>query len=332
MASKFIHEKLQSFRSWMTSSLLTSNDNQISGICWLLDLPPEIIQMFTDYLNVNDLISFSRTCRTFYTLINNDNFWMHRIHRQLPHSIAQLYTIDVYQPPEMIQTIDEPRHADFLHVRTDSDFDKLANSSATHYNDEVIERRHDKMYVSNEDFLKHVNYFQFKTPSHHSTIPFMKLVYFYLIDRKRRAAASMDVIHLDGNYLADRTDQDSLTGHIIQLRSVCWLELTGRFQQRIMPGKYEVSWRMKGRTGYVTLYGETEFLVVPSHGKLLIKKIEDNDFRNYVLQQGDRWFTMNMGEIIIYKPSIVWMAIRNWNNGNWKSGLSWDCIELRMIP
>jgi hypothetical protein len=142
----------------------------------------------------------------------------------------------------------------------------------------------------------------------------------------------MDVVHLNNYYLANSIDKDSLTGHIIQLRNVCWLEITGRFEQNIMPGKYEIIWRMKSHPGNVSMWGETEFIVVPSHGKMLINRVSDSDFRNYILEHTNRWFSITMGQIIIYEPSLVLMGIHNWNDGSWKSGISWDCIELKLIP
>jgi len=310
----------------------TVTTDEISGVCWILDLPPEILQMITDFLTVHDLISLSRTCRELHTLINDDSYWIHRIHSEFPRPIAQLYTFDLFQEPEHIQTNDEPRPSGFNHVRDNGEIDLLARNSATHYNDEAIERRHAKMYVSKEDFLSNVQYFQFTKPREDLEVPLMKLIYFYLIDRKRRAAVNMDVIHLNNSYLADSIDRDSLTGHIIQLRNVCWLEITGRFEQNIMPGKYEVIWRMKSHSNNALMWGETEFIVVPSHGKMLINRLRDSDFRNYILEHSNRWFSITMGQIIIYEPSLVLMGIRNWNDGSWKSGISWDCIELKLIP
>jgi len=332
MSTKDIRAALQSFISWISPSSDNVSTNNTPGICWILQLPPEILQTITEYLNVRDINSLSQTCQEFYTLINNDNFWIHRIRCQFAPSIAQLYTFDLFQKPESIQTEDEPRPSGFNHNRNECELDNLAIHSATHYNDEAIERRHAKMYVSKEDFLKNLQYFQFKKPANNLQIPLMKLIYFYLIDRKRKAVVDMNVIHRNDHYLVEQNDKDSLKGRIINLQQVCWLEITGSSEHNIMPGKYEVIWRMKGRGNDVRIWGETEFIVVPSHGKLLIYKISDDDFRTYALEHGNQWFSVNMGQIIIYEPSTVLMAIRNWNNGSWKSGISWDCIELKLVP
>ncbi|CAF2312670.1 unnamed protein product [Rotaria sp. Silwood2] len=314
--------------SWPFQS---SKDLSSNETCWLFCLPLEILQIITDFLSTSDINTLGQTCQTFYIFLNENNFWTYRIHRYFPQSVAQLYTIDLFHKPEIIQTHNEIRPSGFTHVRTNAEFDLLAINSATHYNDEAIEKRHVKMYVSKEDFLNQLEFYQFEKPNNYLEIPLMKLIYFYLIDRKRHAAVNMDVIHRNEYYLVEENDADSLTGRIIHLQSVCWLEITGRFEHKIMPGKYEVSWRMKCHQ-YSTIWGETEFIVVPQHGKLLNYKMSEDDFHNLVLQHEDRWSIVKMGQTIIYEPSIVLVAIRNWSNPNWKYGLSWDFIELTIVP
>ncbi|CAF2454004.1 unnamed protein product [Rotaria sp. Silwood2] len=332
MAKASIHNTFRSFMSWVSNSSDENSTDNTSKICWIFHLPPEILQTVTEYLNVRDIISLSKTCRSFHTLVNDNNFWIHRINCQFPQAIAKLYTLDIFEEPENILTNDEVRSSGFDHVRGNEELDLAAINSATHYNDEAIEKRHAKMYISKEVFLTKLQYFQFKKPKNSLKIPLMKLIYFYLIDRKRTSVVNMNVIHRNNHYLVELNDEDSLIGRIIRLQQVCWLEINGRFEHDIIPGKYEVIWRMKSHSHNVNMWGETEFTVVPLHGKMLIRKISENDFRNYVLEYGDHWFSINMGHIIIYELSTVFMGIRNWNNGNWKTGLSWDCIELKLIP
>jgi hypothetical protein len=324
-----IRKTFQFFTSWFSSDDIYADNT--SGLCRILMLPPEILQIITEYLSVHEVNSLSRTCRTFYTLINNDNFWIHRVRCHFSESIAKLYTYDLFQEPEYIETNDEIRPSGFDHVRNDGELDEAAINSATHYNDEAIERRCAKMYISKRNFLASMQYFQFNEPKNELEIPLMKLIYFYLIDRKRTAAVTLNVVHRGNSYLTEQFDRDSLTSRVIHLRSVCWLELTGRVQYNIMPGKYEVIWRMKVHPGEIRMPGETEFTVVPSHGKMLIYKISENDFRNYSLKYGNHWFIIKMGQIVIYELSTVLIAIRNWNDRNWKSGVSWDCIELKFV-
>jgi len=115
-------------------NILSSNDSS----CWFQRLPMEILQIITDFLKIKDVISLSQTCRNFYRFINDHNFWIHRIHCQFAPSIAQLYTFDLFQKPEIIETYNEIRPSGFTHVQTENELDRLAINSATHYNDEAI--------------------------------------------------------------------------------------------------------------------------------------------------------------------------------------------------
>ena len=299
---------------------------------WLCRLPSEVLQMITDHLKASDLVSLSQTCRSFYTFCNDDQLWFHRIRCQFPQTIAQLYTSGLYQKPEIIQTFNELRPSGFVHNQAGNELDLLAIHSATHYNDEAIERRQEKIYVSKEYFRNNVEFYQYDKPDHHLDIPLMKLIYFYLIDRKRYAAVDMNVVHHEFDDFITDNEVDSLTGLILRLENACRLEITGRFEYEIMPGKYEVSWRMKFDQLAVKIWGETEFIVVPQHGQLLDYRMSENDFHHLLSEHENRWFVRKMGQILIYEPSIVLVAIRNWNDTRAKSNLSWDCIELTLVP
>ena len=318
----------------MASLSIAADDDAIVelGPCWILDLPVEILQMMTEFLTLRDVISLSRTCHTFHALIDQDSFWTHRIRLQFPPAIAHLYTLELFQPADCIETVDELRPSGIANVRGDAEIDRAAIHSATHYNDAAVEQRREKMYVSKDDFASQVQYFQFKQPKPHLNIPLMKLVYFYLIDRKRAATVSLDVVHRNSQNLVERADGDSYTGRMIHLQSVCWLEITGRFERRLMPGRYEATWRIKSPNAHLYIAGETEFIVVATHGTLLIHRMSDQDFRDHVLSHGNRWFLVKMGQMTIYEPSTVHVAIRNWIDGSWKSGIAWDCIELTPRP
>jgi hypothetical protein len=283
-------------------------------------------------LKIRDILSLGQTCQSFYRFFNDDNFWIHRIRAQFPTSIAQLYIFDLFKKPEIIETYNEIRPSGFSHVQTGNELDHLAINSATHYNDEAIAKRNGKMYVSKEEFFNDLEFYQFNQPTDYSAVPFMKLIYFYLIDRKRSAAVEMNIIHRGLYDLIEDDDVDSLTGHIISLKNASWLEITGRLEHKIIPGKYEVSWRMKCNKLGTYMRGETEFIVVPQHGKLLDYRMSEDDFHTLTSKHEDRWFVIKMGEIIIYEPSIILVGIRNWNETNWKSNLSWDCIELTLVP
>ena len=312
-----------------------ADDNRLpssSAECPLVRLPPEILQIITDQLTTADLNTLGRTCRALCELMKDDKFWIQRIHDQFPPSIAQLYTLEMFREPETIGTHNEIRPSGFLHTRADDPLDLLAIESATHYKDEAVGKRRAKMFVSKEEFVQEVDFYQFTKPEQTIDVPLMKLVYFYLIDRKRCATVDMDVTHRNDQYLVEEEDADSLVGRIIHLERVCWLSISGRLEKKLMPGNYEVSWRLRERDNRVNLFGITEFIAVPQYGKSLIYQMTLDDFRSLRLEHGNSWFTVRMGSIVIYEPSTVLVAVRNWLNGNWKTGVSWDCIEFALIP
>jgi len=59
----------------------------------------------------------------------------------------------------------------------------------------------------------------------------------------------MNIVHDNFRDLIEENDRDSLTGHVLSLQYAHRLEITGRFEHKIMlPGKYEVSWRMNSES------------------------------------------------------------------------------------
>ncbi len=98
-------------------------------------------------------------------------------------------------------------------------------------------------------FLNSVEFCQFNKSKNYSDILFMRLIYFYLIDCKRYAVVNMNIVHDNFRDLIEENDRDSLNGHVLSLKYAHWLEITGRFEHKIMlPGKYEVSWRMNSES------------------------------------------------------------------------------------
>jgi F-box domain len=186
-------------------------DNHTPAVCLILELPIEILGIIADNLNLRDLLAWSRTCRTLHSLINDDHYWMHRIRRQYPTALARFYTWDLFQEYQQQETIDDIRPSGFEHVRVDGTIDQAAIQCATHYNDDAIDKRQAKMYVSKEEFLRKLQYFQYKMPVQHKNIPLMKFVYFYLIDRKRSAAVDMDVIHRNNHFLVETSNRNRIT-------------------------------------------------------------------------------------------------------------------------
>ena len=307
-----------------------SVDSSFTGRCSLVSLPLEILQMITGYLHATDLHALCRTCRALHDIIDQNSFWMHHVRSVFSASIAQFYLYDLFKTSELVPSYDRICPSGFHHTVADRELDRLAIQCATHYNDEAVEKRQERMFVAQGAFADRVEFYQYRKPVNGEEIPLAKLIYFYLRDRKRCAAVDMHVIHRNGDFLVEEEDVDSFKGRVIHLRSACWLEITGHFEHTIMPGIYDVRWRMKGDAAGVHVSGETEFIVVPQHGKLLIHRMSADDFQKQLLEHETRWFIVEMGQILIYEPSQVSVAIRNWIDRGCKSGLSWDFVELTL--
>ncbi len=70
------------------------------------------------------------------------------------HLLRNFIFLIYFKKPLIIETYNEIRPSGFAHIQTENKLDQLAINSATHYNDEAIERRHARMYVSKDDFFK----------------------------------------------------------------------------------------------------------------------------------------------------------------------------------
>ncbi|CAF0953466.1 unnamed protein product [Didymodactylos carnosus] len=305
---------------------------------FLLDLPPELFYLIGEHLSHDDLSRLSQTCSRLYQFINSDTLWTHLIRFKFPPSIAKLYTNGIFEEERDEATETEKTHQNkaqrpsFLNSK-DSEWklDAAAIRSAADYNETTV--IHLTMHLDQKWFRENVRYYQFnKTHSLNcKNIPLMKLMYFYLIDRKRVATTDMVVVHLNNeNYLREIRTKDSLNGRVVKLFSVCWLDITGKMEN-ILPGKYEFSWRMRLDMS-AEIDGTTEFLAVPEYGTLICYRWTDEIIQEMKIKHGTAWFTADMGTTTIYKPSTVYVAVRNWTTPYWKQGLSWDCCELKLLP
>ena len=54
-------------------------------------LPTEIIYQIVNHLQIRDVLSMSQTCKRFYELINNVDFWRHRLMKDF-----QCYSVGIY--------------------------------------------------------------------------------------------------------------------------------------------------------------------------------------------------------------------------------------------
>ena len=162
-----------------------------------------------------------------------------------------------------------------------------------------------------------------------------KKLYFELATSKKPAKA-FNVVWLNGEYLEKVKDKESEFGEVIQLNTVCWLQIDGIFFAGVLPGKYSLVWRMK--LDGVYLNGDhsrhaIEFRARPERGcgKELCSKWTDNDLRRAERRHGNgKWYLQNMGDFEVTAICKVYVEIKG-SIPHWCGGISWDYVELKPL-
>ena len=152
----------------------------------------------------------------------------------------------------------------------------------------------------------------------------------------RKPAKDFYVLHLfshayeeGGYYLEKVRDPESSSGEVIQLNSVCWLQINADYKS-VIPGNYKLIWRMKLADAYLSC-NHVEFRARPeeSSGNEVCKIWKDEDFKEAERKFGSgRWFEAGMGEFLVTSMCDVYVEIKgriDW----WCGGISWDYAEIR---
>lgn len=163
-----------------------------------------------------------------------------------------------------------------------------------------------------------------------------KRCYFKLAESKKSATA-FRVVWLDGKYLEKVKDEESEFGEVIQLNTVCWLQIN-EFFLGVLPGKYSLVWRMKLDRVYSNGHGTNpqgiiQFKARPEKGcgNELCSNWTDNDLRRAECQHGrGKWYVQTMGDFEVTATCKVYIEIRG-RVGGWCGGISWDYAELRPL-
>lgn len=161
-----------------------------------------------------------------------------------------------------------------------------------------------------------------------------KKLYFKLATSKKPATAC-NVVWLNGDYLEKVKDKESEFGEVIQLNTVCWLQID-QFFLGVLPGKYSLVWRMQLDRVYVN--GENsreaiEFRARPEEGcgKELCSKWTERDLQRAEKRHGScKWYLQTMGEFEVTTTCRVYVEIKG-RTSWWCGGMSWDYVELRPL-
>ena len=138
-----------------------------------------------------------------------------------------------------------------------------------------------------------------------------------------KPATPFEVLWLNGDYLEKVKDGESEFGEVIQLNTVCWLQIN-QFFSGVLPGKYALKWRMKFDGAYVKGNGKLiEFRARPEQGC--------NDFRRAERRHGtQKWALHTMGEFTVTALCKVYVEIKG-RVEFWCGGISWDYAELKPL-
>ena len=160
-----------------------------------------------------------------------------------------------------------------------------------------------------------------------------KRLYFNLA-KCRKAATAFQVVWLNGDYLEKVKDKESEFGEVIQLNTVCWLQIN-EFFLGVLPGKYSLVWRMKLDRVYVNgnCKEEIEFRARPEEGcgKELCSKWTESDLRRAERRHGScKWYLQAMGDFEVTVTCKVYIEIKG-RTSFWCGGIAWDYVELRPL-
>lgn len=170
-----------------------------------------------------------------------------------------------------------------------------------------------------------------------------KSLFVELNRRKLISVADENLVRLDNNrnHLM-KFDQSSLNGQILHIDDsieFCYsIQIETQFKN-ILPGRYDVIWRMKLDLPY--MLGETDFIAAPEkaeNGKQTVTRWTQDDFLMMYrcfhcdISKTNLWFYQSMGtvEIIGSERSDVYVSMINHDEIHSKHGLFIDSIELKL--
>jgi hypothetical protein len=170
-----------------------------------------------------------------------------------------------------------------------------------------------------------------------------KFIYLELIKRKRISFSDFHHLHLDTNRnYTTVADPSSLNDYVLVIKDsieLCYsLHIETVFKD-ILPGKYDVIWRMKLAIPY--MLGETEFLAIAEQtdpGETAYLRWTQEDFLlmyrcfHCDVTKTNLWFYRSIGSVEITgdQPCNVYIAMINLDSIHAKHGVFLDYVELKL--
>jgi len=170
-----------------------------------------------------------------------------------------------------------------------------------------------------------------------------KLIYIELIQRKRISFSDFNLFSFDTNRnYTTIPDPSSLNGYVLYIKDsleLCYSLHIETLFKNILPGKYDVIWRMKLNIPY--MLGETDFSAVAEQvnpGQFAYMRWTQEDFLSMYrcfhcdTTKTNLWFYQTIGilEITGDKPSDVYISMTNYDSLHAKHGVYLDYVELKL--
>jgi hypothetical protein len=170
-----------------------------------------------------------------------------------------------------------------------------------------------------------------------------KLIYFELIKRKRISFSNFNLFSFDTNRnYTTVADPSSLTGYVLYIKDcieLCYSLHIETMFRNILPGKYDVIWRMKLNIPY--MLGETNFIAIAEQinpGQIAYMRWTQEDFLlmyrcfNCDITKTNLWFYQTIGIVEINgdKPCNVYISMTNHDPIHAKHGVFLDYVELKL--
>eukprot|EP01116_Phalansterium_solitarium_P021548 TRINITY_DN674_c0_g1_i1.p1 TRINITY_DN674_c0_g1~~TRINITY_DN674_c0_g1_i1.p1 ORF type:complete len:231 (-),score=38.61 TRINITY_DN674_c0_g1_i1:168-860(-) len=137
------------------------------------------------------------------------------------------------------------------------------------------------------------------------------------------------VCHLGDQYWVRRRVANSVSsGEVAYLRSVCWLQV--EHATTLLPGRYEVSWRMMLETRF-----SADAIAMLTDVEEGCGSCDDSPLQwtQEMRQQTppNEWFELKVAEVRVTSKAAVRFRMHLFSDASWKSGLTIDCIRCRRL-
>ncbi|CAF1253190.1 unnamed protein product, partial [Didymodactylos carnosus] len=324
-----------------------------------LDLPEILWYYICEHLSVIDIVYLSQTNQKLYQLINTDPFWIHLIRTHFGQRLWHLYCNLLFHQTNTTDLLYKSTHNQQEFERQYKQLPPtilrtgwtMAITAAQNNNIKGFaaakrakfyfpKLKHQlKMAITEKTFRSHLIFYEFnneKLISFKQTVLLSKLVYFYLLDRKRLPVNSMftcfDNLNLHPLCEKDSTSISEYVAHV----DYKWLSAVRGSFIDVIPGEYQIVVRMKLDIVRYELQREDdnfsgEFTCIPEYG-LMSNYTWDGEWfeMNYALNDKN-WFEHSMGTITVYELSEVYFGMRVWMMPYKKYQILCDYIELKIV-